>query len=98
MRIPVAEAAVANLRGRSTTALTLGAVLSILMGGVLTVAVPAFDARNAAASLYESPEWGSTHVVQGISGADRPMSGAEIQALADATGATSVQVDENALV
>lgn len=98
MRNAVIPAVLANLRGRSTTMLTLLIVLGVLSGGVLAVAIPAFDARDNAARLYSSPAWASTHVVLGSRDADGPMDPDEAAALATLPGVRHMQTDHVATV
>lgn len=80
----------ANVIGRRVASVTTVLVVASLMAAVTALLVPLRDVRDNQRAAYDRPEWQSVFLVEGIAGADEPMTSADVAALRQTPGVTGV--------
>ncbi|TQM64721.1 FtsX-like permease family protein [Humibacillus xanthopallidus] len=80
----------ANVTGRRVASVTTVLVVASLMAAVTALLVPLRDVRDNQRAAYDRPEWQSVFLVEGIAGADQPMTPSDVKVLRETPGVTGV--------
>lgn len=86
MKVSARRAAVANLRGRAGSTLSVLMIVGALIAGLWALVIPLRDVTDNVARHFSQDAWQDLYLVHGIDGAQDPMSPAEVKELRGESG------------